>query len=181
MSSIAAKPLNQNFQMKEVHSAKKAANEGSEDSSSSISSKINTNDKSSIKSAIGRATSIDFIEKPIGMPTPFVFSLLEKLRNGSPETKVNTLINLKDALSKLPDDQLKLTRDVLVNKMAEPDNKDDELLGKVLTAVNQEVDNRNNKTIKAIGFPPPIPGGCFPPPTGWQVPEPKTPIIKIDF
>ncbi|MFN8578568.1 MAG: hypothetical protein U0354_17200 [Candidatus Sericytochromatia bacterium] len=90
--------------------------------------------------------------------------MVEKIRSGDVDAK----LDFKGMLDGLSKKDLQVLRDYLVNEMANPENKDDELLGNLLNRVNDELDTR------PVGgrirpFPEPIICGPFP----WERPDPN--------
>lgn len=150
-----------------------------------------TNTKSNIKDEIkGKlaeiGTSIKSLDFDKGMGLLFepdpgkVAKFIESIRTSEGGDRDKQLLNFQSKLDKMGTSELKMMRDQLVKAMADPNNKDDELLGALLNAVNKELDSR--PSIRDFDpmpkpmppFPDPLPkplppwaggdGGCFPTP-----------------
>jgi hypothetical protein len=69
--------------------------------------------------------------------------LIEGIRNSNGISRDEALLKFQGKLDKMSEKELRAARDYLVNALAEPKNKDDELLGLLLNAVNKELDSRD--------------------------------------
>ncbi|MFN8673201.1 MAG: hypothetical protein U0457_14115 [Candidatus Sericytochromatia bacterium] len=73
--------------------------------------------------------------------------VVEKIRNSKGKDQVGALISFQNTIDKMTKEDLKDMRDYLVKSMADPNNKDDELLGELLKSVNKELDSRGSSRI----------------------------------
>lgn len=72
---------------------------------------------------------------------------VETIRNAKGGERDNALLSFQSKIDKMGEFDLKRMRDYLVNEMASPSNKDDELLGALLGKVNSELDSRDSKRV----------------------------------
>lgn len=86
----------------------------------------------------------DKIEAIIGKMKSSFKSDLDTIRNTKGANRDNALLSFQGKLDNMTSKELKSARDILVKEMANPKNKDDELLGSLLNKVNQELDSRGS-------------------------------------
>lgn len=67
---------------------------------------------------------------------------LDEIRNSKGTSRDNALLGFQNKIDNMSSKELKSARDILVKEMANPKNKDDELLGSLLNRVNKELDSR---------------------------------------
>ncbi len=73
-------------------------------------------------------------------------SIIADIRKSKGNERDSGLLGFQVKLDNMDKKELRETRDILVKAMADPNNKDDELLGSLLNAVNKETDSREVKT-----------------------------------
>lgn len=76
-----------------------------------------------------------------------VIDEVEQIRNSKGGSQVQSLMEFKQVLNGASEKGLEKAQAYLVDQMAKPDNSDDQLLGALLKAVNQELNSRNNEII----------------------------------
>lgn len=83
-------------------------------------------------------------------------SVVNEIRKSKGNERTDALLGFQEKLDRMGDKGLKNMRDYLVNEMASPKNKDDELLGSLLNKVNNELDQRGKIQSIDLGpiFPP---------------------------
>ena len=89
--------------------------------------------------------------------------VVEDIRSSKGNERNDALLNFQGTIDKMGEKDLKSMRNYLVNEMASPKNKDDELLGSLANKVNKEIDSRSNnglnhwseESIKPIRVGPP--------------------------
>jgi hypothetical protein len=104
--------------------------------------------------------------------------LVDKLRNSKGPDRDDRLLSFQKELDQMNKKELTMTRDYLIESMADPTNKDDAFLGVLLKVVNRELDSRQNWP----GFEPtPFPPKPFPPRPPRPLPiDPNDLIRKLD-
>ncbi|MEZ0369960.1 MAG: hypothetical protein ACAI44_12810 [Candidatus Sericytochromatia bacterium] len=81
---------------------------------------------------------------------------VERIRNSKGTSQVQALLEFKETLSASTDGELEKAQNYLTEELAKPGNNDDELLGALLKAVNQELNGRRNHgpIFEVHPFPP---------------------------
>lgn len=98
--------------------------------------------------------------------------IVEDIRSSKGNERNDALLNFQGTIDKMGEKDLKAMRNYLVNEMASPKNKDDELLGSLANKVNKEIDSRENN-IKPWDIEPIIVGPIIKRPIFCEIIEPK--------
>lgn len=101
-------------------------------------------------------------------PGPDPIRLIKELRQSSGAERIQGLMSFQSKLDEMSSEQLKEARNYLTDQISSPVNRDDELLGAMLKAVNHELDSRQEDF---PNIPRPIP---FPEPPN-PFPDPISP------
>lgn len=83
--------------------------------------------------------------------------LIDGLRNASGPERLQGLMTFQSHIDQMSEGQLKESQNYLVEIMSSPHNADDELLGSLLKAVNQELNSRHDHFSPQPFKPQPMP------------------------
>ncbi len=95
------------------------------------------------------------VEPKIGLLKSDIKQDIQEIRTSKGTSNVQALLEFKGNLEESSTKELESAQSYLVDEMASPDNKDDQLLGVLLKTVNEELNDRRGTNIKPRPFPMP--------------------------
>ena len=107
---------------------------GSEPDKPATGQALAKGDGSSVSKKGQAISSFSFGVEPYNDPKP----IIDNIRNTKATNRDSSLIKFGSQVENMTKHELKDARDYLVNQMASPTNKDDQLLGAMLNKVNSE-------------------------------------------